>query len=167
MKRLLAFALTAALAGPALAAPVPVPVPVPVAVVSVEAPGIPFGTGERIDALVAAMAQDGLIVSERAQMAVKRLKACGRAINREACARARIREYGQLALPIHLALIANPGQGEKLRLVCIGPGRLRPLDPAPSAWIDLDAAMADSAAGGVWRARLAECLNLAAAERGF
>ena len=161
MKHLLALAFAAALSAPAQAAPVPV------AVVSVEAPGVDFGTGERIDALVAAMAQDGLIVSERAQMAVKRLKACGRAINREACARARIREYGQLALPIHLALIASPGQGAQLRLVCIGPGRRGPLSPAPAAWIDLDAALADSAAAGVWRARLAECLNLAAAERGF
>ena len=161
MNRLLALALTAALAAPALAAPVPM------AVVSVEAPGVPFGTGERIDALVAAMADDGLITAEHPQMSVKKLKACGRAVNRETCARGRIREHGQLALPIHLALIANPGQGAQLRLVCIGPGRHRPLDPAPSAWIDLDAAMADNAAGGVWRARLAECLNLAAAERGF
>ncbi len=161
MRSVLALAFAATLSAPAQAAPVPV------AVVSVEAPGVDFGTGERIDALVAALAQDGLIVSERAQMAVKRLKACGRAVNRETCARGRIREHGQLALPIHLAIIANPGPGSELRLVCIGPGRHRPLDPTPSAWIDLDAAMAESAAGGVWRARLAECLNLAAAERGF
>ena len=161
MRPLLALALTAALAGPALAAPVPF------AVVSVEAPGVPLGTGERIDALVAAMADDGLITTEHPRLAFKKLKACGRSANREACARGRIREHGQPALPIHLAVIANPGPGSQLRLVCIGPGRRGPLNPAPTAWIDLDAAMADSAAGGVWRARLAECLNLAAAERGF
>jgi hypothetical protein len=161
MRPLLALAFAAALATPSQAAPVPI------AVVSLQTPGVPLGTSERIDTLVAALAEDGLIVSERPQMSVKKLKACGRAVNRETCARGRIREHGQLALPIHLALIANPGQGAQLRLVCIGPGRHRPLDPAPSAWIDLDAAMADNAAGGVWRARLAECLNLAAAERGF
>ena len=159
MKYLPALAVAIVLAGPAQAAPVPV------AVVSVESPGVPFGAGERIEALVAALAEEGLIIAERPQMAVKTLKACGRSLAPEACARGKVRKTPPLALPVHLAVIAYPGPDGRLRLVCIGPGPFRALRPSPQVDIDLEAALAEAPAAGPWRRRLADCLAAAAAER--
>jgi hypothetical protein len=159
MKRLLTFAVAIALAGPAQAAPVPI------AVVSVQTPGVPFGTSERIDALVAALAEDGLIASERPRIAVKKLKACGTSVAPEACARGRVRKPEPLALPVHLAVVAYPGPDGQLRLVCIGPGRSRAWRPSPQAYVDLDAALAGGPAAIPWRQRLADCLAAAAEER--
>lgn len=159
MRPLLALAFAAALATPAQAAPVPI------AVVSVQTPGVPFGTSERIDTLVAGLAEDGLIASERPRIAIKKLKACGRSVTPEACARGRVRKTAPLALPVHLAVVAYPGPDGQLRLVCIGPGRSRAWRPSPQAYVDLDAALAGGPAAARWRQRIADCLDDASDER--
>ena len=155
----LALAAAVLLGGPVQAAPVPV------AVVSVQTAGVPFGTGERIDALVAALAEDGLIASERPQIAIKKLKACGTSVAPEACARGRVRKPPPLALPVHLAIIVYPGPDGQLRLVCVGPGRSLGWRPSPQTYVDLAAALADRPAAAPWRRRLADCLAAAADER--
>lgn len=158
MKYLLALAV-AALAGPAQAASTPI------AVVSVQTPGVPFGTSERIDALVAALAEDGLIESERPQIAIKKLKACGTNVAPEACARGRVRKTPALSLPVHLAVLAYPGPDGQLRLVCIGPGRLRAWRRSPEAYVDLGAALTGGPAAAPLRQGVADCLAAAAGER--
>lgn len=158
MKFLLALALTLA-AAPAMAAPLPM------AIVSVETPGVPFGTSERVDAVIATLTADGLIAAERPQLAVKKLKACGRSATREACVRDRLRKRPPLALPVHLAVMAYPGEGAQLRLVCVGPGRRLPWRPAPEAYVDVSAALSEGPGAAVWRQRLVDCLAAAAEER--
>lgn len=160
MNRLLP-ALAAALvaATPALAAPVPI------AVISIEAPGVPFGTSERVDSIVARLSDEGAIDARMSELAVKKLKACGKAADRVACARSRIRKRPPLALPLHLAVIATPGPGGQIKLVCVGPRWHSPLQPPAGAVLDLDAALADGPTGEAWRQRLADCLDAAASER--
>ena len=160
MRRLLAV-LTAvsALAAPAMAAPLPI------AVVTIEGPGVPFGTAERIDAVIARLNEDGLIDARAPELAVKKLKACGKATDRVGCARERIRKRPPLALPLHLAVIATPGPNAQVRVQCVGPKWRMPLHPRPETYIDLAAALSDSPSGEAWRQRLAGCLDQAAADR--
>lgn len=160
MRRLFAvLAAVSALAAPAVAAPLPI------AVVTIEGPGAPFGTAERLDAIVARLSDEGLIDARTPELAVKKLKACGRAADRVGCARERIRKRPPLALPLHLAVIATPGSDAQMRLQCIGPRWRTPLHPHAEAYIDLAAALSDGASGEAWRRRLADCLDEAAAER--
>jgi len=160
MHRLLSgLAAALLLATPALAAPVPI------AVISIEGPGVPFGTGERIDSVVARLSDEGRIDARPAELAVKKLKACGKAADRVACARARIRKRPPLALPLHLAVIAAPGPNGQIKLVCVGPRWHSPLHPPADAFLDLDAALADGPSAEAWRQRLADCLDAAASER--
>ncbi|MBX7248704.1 MAG: hypothetical protein K1X35_06565 [Caulobacteraceae bacterium] len=159
MHRAALFALALALALPAKAAPLPL------AVVTVEGPGVPFGTSERIDSLVSRLSDEGLIDARPARLAVKRLKACGRSLDRIRCVRAQLRTRPPLELPLHVAVIAIPGPGDQVRLTCVGPRRRFRADPEAEAYVDLAAALSDSPASATWRARLARCLDRAAGER--
>lgn len=160
MKRLLVPIFALFWAAPAMAQPRP---PLPMAVTTVEAPGAE-GAAVRLERLVVVLDAEGLLASRQPTAPAKRLKACARNAGLESCVRARLRKRPTVRLPVNLAAVIYPGPAGRNRIACIGPGPNRPWIPAPTAWIDIDRA---AAGDGHERGKLIDCLNAAAAERGF
>lgn len=156
---LLAVALFAAPA----AALVP---PLPVAVIVVERPGAPAGAAAKMQRLSALLEAEGEYAPDRSYVATKRVQACGRATLFDLCIRRQLSRPTDRPLPVHVAVVVERGGRGQVRLTCIGPGR-HPRHPGvQTAWVNLDAALAEPRYGP-YRSRANGCIMAAVAERGF
>lgn len=163
MKRL---AVAILLAVTAFAAPAAAQLPLPVAVVSVERRMAPAGSAADVDALLAALAADGVIELRQPDVPSKRVKACGRSAAWEGCIRKLLSRPRMASLPVRLALVVDRTAGSEVRVTCVSAGRRWAHVPAHIAWIDLKRALAEPA-DGLYRRRAADCLRAAVADRGF
>lgn len=162
MRPAFAAVLAAAWAAPA-AALVP---PLPVAVTVVERPDAPRGSGARMSELAQALESEQTYIPDRADIAVKKVRACGRSEMWESCIRRLLTRPRDLPIPVNVAVVLSPAPHGQVRMTCIGPGRRGPLRPPQTAYIDLAAALGEPAFG-TYRQRANACIMGAVAERGF
>lgn len=160
-------ALPAVLLAAVLAAPATALVPpLPVAVIVVERPGAPAGAGAKMDRLANLLEAEGEFTPDRAYVATKKVKSCGRWAVFDLCIRRQLSRKPDQPLPVHVAVVVERGGRGQVRLTCIGPGRHPRHRGIQTAWVDLDAALAEPRYGP-YRSRANGCIMAAVAERGF